>query len=72
MDDDGPAEPFQPANLPDLDRLAGNVAGFYVSLQAHDVPEQRAAEFTTVFLQTWIPYIMMTAPAAQQQGEAPA
>ena len=70
MDDDGPAEPFRPVNLPDLDRLAGNVAGFYVSLQAHDVPEQRAAEFTTTFLQTWIPYLMMTNSATQQQGEA--
>ena len=71
MDDDGPVEPFRAADLPDLDRLAGNVAGFYVSLQAHDVPEQRAAEFTTVFLQSWIPVILMSS-APLQQGETPA
>lgn len=69
MPDDMPSEPFQPVNLPDLDRLAGNVAGFYVSLQAHDVPEQRAAEFTTTFLQTWIPYIMMATAAQHQPGQ---
>lgn len=67
MDDDGPAEPFRAADLPDLDRLAGNVAGFYISLQAHDVPEQRAAEFTTTFLQSWIPVLLMSSAAAQQE-----
>jgi len=68
MGDDAPPDPFQSAELPDLNSLADNVAGFYIGLQGRGVPEQRAAEFTTVFLQTWIPVIMM-ANATQQQGE---
>lgn len=67
--DDGPADPFVSPDLPDLNRLAGNVAGFYTALQAHGVPEQRAAEFTTVFLQTWIPCLMMANAAQPQPGE---
>ena len=59
-----------PRTSPTSNRLADHVAGFYVSgLQAHDVPEQRAAEFTTTFLQTWIPYLMMANSASQQQAE---
>lgn len=70
MGDDVPPDPFGSTDLPDLNGLADNVAGFYVGLQGRGVPEQRAAEFTTVFLQTWIPVIMM-ANAAQQQAEPP-
>jgi len=70
MDGDVPPDPFQSADLPDLNSLADNVAGFYIGLQGRGVPEQRAAEFTTKFLQTWIPVIMM-ASAAQQQAEPP-
>lgn len=67
MGDEGlPADPFQPSPGMDLEQLAGSVAGFYLSLQASAVPEQRAAEFTTAFLQTWIPVIMMANAAAQQ------
>lgn len=66
MADDGPADPFTPPGLPDLNRLADSVAGFYTGLQARAVPEQRAAEFTATFLQTWIPLIMMANAAAQQ------
>ena len=69
MGDDGlPADPFRPPPGADLEQLAGSVAGFYLSLQAHSVPEQRAAEFTTAFLQTWIPVIMMANAAAQPPG----
>ena len=67
--DDMPADPFQPPSAPDLEHLAGSVAGFYLSLQARSIPEQRAAEFTTTFLQTWIPYLMMANSAAQQHPE---
>ena len=69
MDDDAPPDPFGSAELPDLSSLADNVAGFYIGLQGRGVPEQRAAEFTTTFLQTWIPVIMMA--SAAQQAEPP-
>jgi hypothetical protein len=72
--DEMPSDPFREARAPDLEHLSGSVAGFYLSLQARGVPEQRAAEFTTTFLQTWIPYIMMAASQQhpeQQQGETP-
>ena len=68
-DEPMPSDPFMPAGLPDLNRLADHVAGFYTGLQARAVPEQRAAEFTTTFLQTWIPYLMMANSASQQQAK---
>ena len=64
---DGPVDPFRSPGLPDLNGLADNVAAFYIGLQVRGVPEQRAAEFTTTFLQTWIPVIMMANAAAQQE-----
>ena len=66
MGDEMPADPFKSPDLPDLNRLAGNVAGFYTALQAHGMPEQRAAELATAFLQSWIPMLMMASAAAQQ------
>ena len=66
MGDDSPPDPFSSPDLPDLSHLADNVAGLYAGLQARGVPEQRAAEFTATFLQTWIPLIMMANAAAQQ------
>lgn len=68
MGDEVPPDPFGTPDLPDLNSLADSVAGFYLGLQSRGVPEPRASEFTTVFLQTWIPVIMM-ANAAQQQPE---
>ena len=70
MGDEVPPDPFGSPDLPDLNLLADNVAGFYMGLMGRGVPEQRAAEFTTTFLQTWIPVIMM-ANAAERQGEPP-
>lgn len=67
MGDDVPPDPFRAPDLPDLNSLADNVAGFYIGLQGRGVPEQRAAEFTTSFLQTWIPVIMMASAAQQQE-----
>lgn len=67
MGDEVPPDPFGTPDLPDLNRLADNVAGFYMGLMGRGVPEQRAAEFTTTFLQGWIPMLLMS--ATQQQGD---
>jgi hypothetical protein len=69
VSDDGPADPFSTPELPDQENLTGTVSAFYLGLMARSVPEERAAQFTCQFLQTWIPLIMM-ARAAAQQGQA--